>query len=57
MIIANGEFMKALTPAERQRRHRALKTAKGLVKVEVWVPANTVAQVKKLEQKLNKVLK
>lgn len=43
----------ALTPAERQARRKAKKASTGLVRVEVWVPADKVEQVKKLERKLN----
>ena len=43
----------ALTPAERQARRRALKESRGLVKIEVWVPASGVAAIKALEKKLN----
>jgi hypothetical protein len=46
-----------LTPAQRQKRRRALKAAKGLVKVEVWVPSRKVAQIKQLESHWSKVSK
>lgn len=49
-----GEKLTALTPAERQAERRAKKAARGLVKVEVWVPADQVAKVKALEKKLTK---
>jgi hypothetical protein len=49
--------MTALTPAQRQKRRRASKAAKGLVKVEVWVPARKVAQIKQLELHWSKVSK
>lgn len=42
-----------MTTAQRQAAHRARKLAAGLVKVEVWVPADKVERVRKYEKRLN----
>lgn len=39
--------------SEAMNRSRALKRAQGLVKVEVWVPAESKEIVKQLERELN----
>lgn len=44
--------MTAQSPAQRQAKRRKLKSDKGLKKVEVWVPVDSVQIVKELERRL-----
>ena len=53
-ILLGNYVMTAQTLAQRSAAHRARKAAKGLVKVEVWVPADMVERLKKYERKLVK---
>lgn len=46
--------MTALTPAQRQARHRARQRQDGLVEVRVRVPADKVERLRKYVAKLNK---
>jgi len=49
--------MTAQTLAQRSAAHRARKAARGLVKVEAWVPVDMVERLKKYERKLVKEAK
>ena len=53
-FMDNNIKLTAQTLAQRSAAHRARKAARGLVKVEAWVPADMVERLKKYERKLLK---